>query len=481
MVMLRGAMKITAISIAIAALTAACGHPVAQAASTNPTPLTPGAAPFAQPPVLSGTPDIATLAAKVKPSVVNIFTSREVRQTRQFEFPFGFPFGGGQPHGMPGGPNGQEGPGMRQRSLGTGFIIDNQGHVVTNAHVVEGADEVKVRLADERELIAKVRGTDPKLDIAVLEVEGAKDVPGVSLGSSETLRVGEYVVAVGNPFGLGHTVTMGIVSAKSRSIGAGPYDDFIQTDASINPGNSGGPLFDLRGQVVGINTAINPNGQGIGFAIPVDTVKDVVPQLLAGGHVSRGKLGALIQPIDATMAKGLGLDRPKGALVSEVERGSAGDKAGITSGDVILKVGSSDVVRSQELPRLIARNAPGSKVTLQVLRKGATKSVDVILDALTSDEGTKNRPRLANPRGMGHNYGLELGESPNGDVIVQGVSDVGGAGELRPGDVIVEANSKPVKRAEDVVSALDKTPSGQVLLLKVRRQGQQHFAAVEKK
>src|SRR5208282_2230045 len=195
-------------------------------------------------------------------------------------------------------------------------LIDKQGHVVTNAHVIDDADVVKVKLTDDREYTAKVIGKDTRMDLAVLQLQNASDLPEpVALGSSDALRVGEYVVAIGNPFGLGGTVTMGIVSAKGRTIGAGPYDDFIQTDASINPGNSGGPLFNLRGQVVGINTAINPNGKGIGFAIPVDELKDVLPQLLTSGKVARGRIGVVIQGVDPALAKALGLDKPKGALV----------------------------------------------------------------------------------------------------------------------------------------------------------------------
>src|SRR5258708_24981047 len=249
-------------------------HP-APALAADPTPrssspadtLTATPAPFATPPLLPGTPDVAALVAKIKPSVVNITTIHESRPAKLDEnLPFGmdpfFPFGPGR--------RGGGDQVFRQQALGSGFIVDSMGRVVTNAHVVDGANDVKVKLADEREYSAKVLGRDQRLDLAVLELQGAKDLPAAALAPSEQLRVGEYVVAIGNPFGLGHTVTMGIVSAKSRTIGAGPYDDFIQTDAAINPGNSGGPLFNSKGQVVGINTAITAQGKGIGFAIPVD-------------------------------------------------------------------------------------------------------------------------------------------------------------------------------------------------------------------
>jgi serine protease Do len=343
-----------------------------------PSSLAPVPAPFAAP-VITGTPDVATLVATVKPSVVNITTIHELRSHPAMGMgndPFGYfnrRFGRGS------GPRDQV---MRQSSLGSGFLIDAEGHVVTNAHVVDGADEVHVKLADEREFDAKVVGRDARLDLAVLALQGAKDLPAASLGKSEQLRVGEYVVAIGNPFGLGHTVTMGIVSAKGRSIGAGPYDDFIQTDASINPGNSGGPLFDLQGRVVGINSAINPNGQGIGFAIPIDMLKDVLPQLLAKGHVDRGHLGVAFKPIDAKLARTLKLDKARGAYVADVERGSPADRAGLESGDVIVKVEGRDVTHAEELPRLIALHPPGTKLAIDVLREGKSRSFEVELGKL---------------------------------------------------------------------------------------------------
>lgn len=263
---------------------AGCQHNLAQAAGTGAagaTPISP--APFATIPVLPGTPDVATLVARLRPAVVNITTVHDVPMPRTAEWSLPFNFGPfqGHPSGHPGThgdpDDGEPGGVMKQRALGSGFIVAADGKVVTNAHVVDGADEVKVKLSDEREFAAKVIGRDRRLDLAVLQLQGAKDLPVVALGASDSLRVGEYVVAIGNPFGLGDTVTMGIVSAKSRAIGAGPYDDFIQTDASINPGNSGGPLFNLRGQVVGIDTAINPQAKGIGFAIPINAVRDVLP------------------------------------------------------------------------------------------------------------------------------------------------------------------------------------------------------------
>ncbi|HEY5243593.1 MAG TPA: trypsin-like peptidase domain-containing protein, partial [Polyangiaceae bacterium] len=325
------------VPLAILALSLGAGCQHAASASSSPTDSTPQTpAPFATPPVLTGTPDIATLVAKVKPAVVNITTVQErkvsVGETPDLGqlFPFLDP---GQAPGLHRHHGGGDGV-TKQQALGSGFLVDTRGHVVTNAHVVEGADAVKVKLADDREFKAKVVGKDERLDVAVLQLENPPpaDLPVASLGLSEGTRVGEYVVAIGNPFGLGNTVTMGIVSAKGRTIGAGPYDDFIQTDASINPGNSGGPLFNLHGQVVGINTAISAQGKGIGFAIPIDAVKQIYSELVATGHVTRGRMGVVIQGMDEDLAKAVGLDRVRGALVEDVEAGGPAEKAGIKAG-----------------------------------------------------------------------------------------------------------------------------------------------------
>jgi serine protease Do len=465
---------------------AASGNPAALIAGANAQPATasdarPGTpAPFASPPLLAGTPDVAALVAKVKPSVVNITTTHNVQPARLDDaVPFG-PFGP-QPFGP--GRRGDN-PSSKQKALGSGFLIDGKGHVVTNAHVVDGAKEVKVKLADEREFSAKVVGRDQRLDLAVLELEGAKEVQGASLGSSAELRVGEYVVAIGNPFGLGNTVTMGIVSAKDRAIGAGPYDDFIQTDASINPGNSGGPLFNLKGEVIGINTAINPNGQGIGFAIPVDALKDVLQPLISDGRVARGYLGVLIQPVDAALAKALGMEGTKGALVAEVVPGGAADRAGMKSGDVIVDVDGTPVPSSEELPRIVARHAPSTHAKVDVLRNGKRQTLDIGLDELKdetarADQKPSDRPSEGAPAGLG----IEIGESPNrrGEVVVGRVVPGSAAdGHLVSGDVIVEINNVTVHRADDVVAHAKSAPSGSPVLFKIKRDGKTRFVAVER-
>jgi serine protease Do len=464
-------------STPIAASALVAGAPPVSALPTT-------AAPFATPPVLPGTPDVAGLVAKIKPSVVNITTVHETRRAEQLTpgFPFGSepgPFGPGRR------PRGNDEV-YKQQALGSGFIVDAAGHVVTNAHVVEDANQVKVRLSDEREFTAKVIGRDPRLDLAVLELLGAKDLPAAALGSSEQLRVGEYVVAIGNPFGLGHTVTMGIVSAKDRAIGAGPYDDFIQTDASINPGNSGGPLFNLKGEVVGINTAINPNGKGIGFAIPVDALKDVVGQLISTGKVARGRLGVTIQRVDPALGKALAMQTPSGALVAEVERGGPAERADLRPGDVILKVDSAVVSSSDDLPRIIARHAPGSRSTLEVLRGGKRIGVDVALGELkeegASPEAPSGRaiPGADAPTGMG----IEVGQAPGGkgEVVVGRVLPNSPAdGQLRTGDVIVDVNREPVHTADDVVRRVKDTPPGNPVLLKIKRADKTMFVAVERR
>jgi serine protease Do len=413
---------------------------------------------------------------------VNITTIHDVRAPQIGDFfgmnPFGlFPEG----RGRRGGGDSV----IHQKALGSGFLVDGAGHVVTNAHVVDEADAVRVKLADDREFEAKVKGRDARLDLAVLELIGAHDLPAVSLGSSERLRVGEYVVAIGNPFGLGNTVTMGIVSAKSRAIGAGPYDDFIQTDASINPGNSGGPLFDLRGQVVGINTAINPNGRGIGFAIPVDVLKEVLPQLLSVGKVARGRIGVAIQAVDPALGKALGLVRPEGALVAEVEPGGPADRAGLKAGDVIVRVDQSPVTRAEDLPRIVARHQPGSKVKVEIRRERVSRTMDVTLDEVRDESNAPSSggvptpaPSAAAPKGIG----VQLSDVPGQGVVVARVAAGSAAdGELESGDVIVEVNRTPVARAAEVLSRIGATPAGTAVLFKVTRENKTRFVAIERR
>ncbi|MSP26611.1 MAG: Do family serine endopeptidase [Myxococcales bacterium] len=409
---------------------------------------------------------VADLADAVSPTVVNITTTDTVDRDDAPGFP-GFEFL------IPGRPS------RRPRArigAGTGFIIDGGGYVVTNAHVVSDADEVSVRLHDEREFAAEVVGRDAKIDLALLKIGGVTGLPAVTLGDSDTLRVGEHVLAVGNPFGLGHTVTMGIVSAKARSIGAGPYDDFIQTDASINPGNSGGPLFNLRGEVVGINTAIRAGADGIGFAIPVRVLKDIVEQLKQKGYVERGKLGLMFQPITPELASALGQDRPHGALVNDVMPNGPAARAGIQAGDVVVGVGDERLARAEELSRLVARHTPGSSLAVHLVRDGKKLTVHATLDKLEDREHTASRvpkPHAKPAREL--LPGIEIDDDPEGGVRVVGLTKP--AHGLEPGDLIVEALGKPVGTVLELTRALENS-TRRAALLKVRRDGKSRYVGV---
>jgi serine protease Do len=309
-----------------------------------------------------------------------------------------------------------------------------------------------------------------------LRIDRAASLPSVVLGDSDALRVGEQVFAVGNPFGLGHTVTMGIVSAKARTIGAGPYDDFIQTDASINPGNSGGPLFNLRGEVIGINTAIRAGADGIGFAIPVDALKDIIQQLKDKGYVERGKLGLAFQPVTSELAKALGLDRPHGALVSEILPGSAAARAGIREGDVIVGINDVQIARAEELPRNVARHAPGSTIQVQLMRAHKRLTVQAKLDKLDEEPPPPlpNRPKAA--KGKSSMLGIELEDSdapPGARVVGLTRSHQG----LRVGDVIVEIDGRAVSNTSELRAAL-RDARGEAAILRIRRGDRKSFVGV---
>ena len=268
------------------------------------------------------------------------------------------------------------------------MIISSDGYILTNNHVVEGAQEVEVTLNGGKEFKAQIVGRDPKTDLAIVKIDAGKSLPAANIGDSNALRVGDWVLAIGNPFGLNQTVTSGIVSAKGRVIGAGPYDDFIQTDASINPGNSGGPLFNMSGEVVGINTAIIAQGQGIGFAIPINTAKPLIPQLEAKGEVTRGYLGVNIQTVTPELASALRLEDPKGALVADVVPGGPADKAGIKRGDLIISYDGNSVGDSHDLPALVAATSVGKEVPMTVMRDGKEHKISARIARLES-EGTK--------------------------------------------------------------------------------------------
>jgi len=399
----------------------------------------------------------------------------------------GLPFGGDGP--FPGFRFPMPPPSGRQLGTGSGFVIRKDGIVLTNNHVVEKAKEITVRLIDDEEYSAKVLGRDPKTDLAVLKINAKRDLPTVRLGDSDALRVGDWVVAIGNPFGLDNTVTAGIVSAKGRAIGNGPYDQFIQTDAPINPGNSGGPLFNERGDVIGINTAIfsqSGGNVGIGFAIPINLAKQLVPQLEESGHVTRGWLGVSIQQLTPELAESLGVDGAHGALVAGVTPESPAAKAGIKTGDVITAFDHKTVEEHNGLPALVAAAKIGATVPVEVLRDGAHKTVEVTVAKLASDEtpeaSTPNKGkwglmlRELTPEERAQR-GLDEGQG----VLVAGVQPGSPADEagVHRGDIILQVNRNAVGTVEALRAAVGKVADGKGLLLLIRpADGTDHFAAL---
>jgi serine protease Do len=385
----------------------------------------------------------------------------------------------------------------KMNSLGSGFVISADGYVATNNHVVAEADQVTVKLQENgKEYPAKIIGRDPETDLALLKIEAGHSLPVLSFGDSEAVRVGEWVMAIGNPFGLGHTVTAGIVSAKGRIIGQGPFDNFIQTDASINPGNSGGPLIDLDGRVIGINSAIIASGQGIGFAIPSNMAAKILEQLKSGKAPKRGWLGVTIQGVDENTAKALGLPEAKGALVSATSPGDPADKAGIRAGDVILKVDNTVVDDSATLLRLIAGLQPGAKVTLTIWRQGKETTRKVVLEERgASIAALERQERGATPpakeqtaeeigvavRQISPQEARALGLDKPVGLVVTGVQEGSPAAQsdVRPGDVVLEANQNPVNNVAEFQKIVreDGKKRGVVMLL-LKRQGRNIFRTI---
>ena len=466
----------------------------------------------------------ADLAQKVAPAVVNISSTHKVDGKMDedgpqdmgpdgmpFNFPEGSPFEEflkpflDQQRRQQGMDDHGEGQKRRPRdamALGSGFIIDPAGYIVTNNHVIEGANDIKVTLNDDTELPAKLIGTDPKTDLALLKVEANHKLPAVAWGDSDKARVGDWVMAVGNPFGLGGTVTAGIVSARGRDIQEGPFDDFIQIDAAINRGNSGGPTFDLNGNVVGINTAIySPSGGsvGIGFAIPSNLAKDVVAQLKLNGSVERGWLGVEIQQVTPDLASGLGLDEPRGALVANVDPESPAGKAGIKAGDVILGFDGHSVKELRDLPRLVASAKPGDKAEVLVLRDGKEQTLNAHIAAMkveekvasaempspedTVEESDLLGARLAPLNDMARSK-FGLSKDVEGVVVADLTKDSPLLENgIQPGDVIVKVGSKRVNDPAEIEKAAEqaKDSDKKVLVLLVNREGRDHFIAVNLK
>jgi serine protease Do len=427
-------------------------------------------------------PNFTDLVDHLRPAVVNVSTTQVVKGQRRAmpRLPVPNPFGERDPFEeffdrFFGG----EGPQreLRRRSLGSGFIISKDGYIVTNNHVVENAADIKVSLSDKEEFDAKVVGRDPKTDVALIKIEAKKDLPVTPLGDSSKLRVGEWVVAIGNPFGLGHTVTAGIVSAKGRIIGAGPYDDFIQTDASINPGNSGGPLFNLEGGVVGINTAIVASGQGIGFAIPINVAKDLLVQLREKGKVTRGWLGVQVQRVTPELAKSFGLDRERGALVADVVPDTPAERAGIERGDIIVEFNGRKIEEMNDLPRVVAVTPPGGEAEVKVLRKGQEKVVRVKVAEMKEERvaggggGTIEEGLGLTAQELTPEIARSLGLSDTKGVVVSNVEEDSPADEagIQRGDLILEVNQKKIANVRDYRAALGRAGGPESWLFLIRR------------
>jgi serine protease Do len=439
----------------------------------------------------------ADLAARLSPTVVNV---KVVKVEKVGNFP-SFPQEG-MPEGpfkdffdrffeqMPNMPQNPQGP--RIKGAGSGVIISQDGYVLTNNHVIDGAKDVTVTLADHQEYKARIVGRDAKTDLAVLKIEAKESFKAANMGDSDNLKVGDWVVAIGNPFGLNNTVTSGIVSAKGRVIGAGPYDNFIQTDASINPGNSGGPLFNMNGEVVGINTAIVAQGQGIGFAIPVNTVKPLIPQLETKGEVTRGYLGVNIQTITPALEKALKLQVQKGALVADLTANGPAAQAGIQRGDVIVAYNGKEIADSHELPVLVAATPIGQQATVTVLRNGEKLQVPVKVGQLPEERADHAFLPEGAVQPAREKWGLQLQDlnpqmagrlhlQSDKGVIVAAVKPGSRADEagVQKGDVILEVNRQPISSVQDVMEKINGTQDKDHLLLLMQRGPNKLFVPLE--
>lgn len=416
----------------------------------------------------------ADLTEKLKPSVVNISTTKTVRTGPFFRSPFDRYFWGDDFFERFFGdiPKRE----FKQRSLGSGFIISSDGYIFTNNHVIEQADKILVKVSSGKEYEAKVIGKDAKTDIALIKIKPTETLSVAELGDSDKIRVGDWVIAIGNPFGLEQTVTAGIVSAKGRVIGAGPYDNFIQTDASINPGNSGGPLFSMEGKVIGINTAIVAQGQGIGFAIPINMAKAMLPDLKSKGKVTRGWLGVSVQDVTEDIAKSFNVKERSGALITDVFQGDPADKAGLRPGDIIIEVNGKKIKDSHELLLTIATFHVGEKITVKFLREGRERTVEIIVAE------RKEQPEVATSRRGIENFGMTvqnitpeiaryLGLSSRAGVIVVEVAEGSPADEvgIQPQDIILQVNKVKITSLKDYYREMAKRSPKQGVLLLIKR------------
>lgn len=434
---------------------------------------------------LSGLPDFTKLVEDNGKAVVSISTVRKAKRVgpqngmpdeqlemlRRFGFPF--PFGD------------FNGPGMtpERRGQGSGFIIDPNGIILTNNHVVDGADEVTVHLTDKREFKAKVLGTDPKTDIAVIKIEG-KDLPVVKLGKSENVKVGEWVAAIGAPFGLDNTVTAGIVSAKSRNLPDEQFVPFIQTDVAVNPGNSGGPLFNMKGEVIGINSQIfSTSGgfMGLSFAIPIDLAVQIKDELMKNGKVSRGRLGILMQQLTPELAKSFNLKEAKGALIAQIEKDGPADKAGLRDGDIVIEYNGKPIADIRELSQAVASTKPGAKVKVKAMREGKPVSLVIVVGEMPTD-GKLNfkKPAASQNNALGANVrplnDKEKKRVSNG-LFVESVYGAAAEAGMRRGDIIISAGGKKIRTEKDLNEVVSKAKGSLAVL--VDRNGSREFIPVK--
>ena len=438
-------------------------------------------------------PDFTELVEEASPAVVNISTRQTI--TRRSAGPMAPDLEGLPPifreffeRGLPDGS--QSAPQRQAQSLGSGFIVSKDGYVLTNNHVISGADEIFVRLSDRRELEATLVGADPRSDLALLKIDAGADLPVVRMGTSAQLKAGEWVLAIGSPFGFEYSVTAGIVSAKGRSLPNESYVPFIQTDVAINPGNSGGPLFNLQGEVVGINSQIFTRSggfMGLSFAIPVDVAMDVVEQLKNEGAVRRGWLGVVIQEVNKDLAESFGLARPAGALVAQIMPDGPGDKGGLQVGDVILKLNDQDIVMSSDLPHAVGRLRPGTKASMQVMRSGKRQQLTVEIGALPDDDAlaSASKPSPGAAAVTDNRLGLVVVELSDEQkkaldlstgVVVREVRPGPGAMiGLRPGDVIANLNNRPVGSVADFEKIASGLPVNRSVSMRVIRQGRASY------
>lgn len=440
-------------------------------------------------------PDFTGLVKDASPAVVNISTTKGSPGSGQANMPFSED----QLEQMPEffrrffeGPGGSMGPGrpQPQQSMGSGFIVSEDGYILTNNHVVAGAEEIIVRLADRRELEATIVGTDPRSDMAVLKVE-ANDLPVVRLAAANKLEVGEWVVAIGSPFGFDHTVTAGIVSAKGRALPTENYVPFIQTDVAINPGNSGGPLLNLDGEVVGINAQIYTRSggfMGVSFAIPVGVVMNVFEQIREKGHVTRGWLGVMIQEVSRDLAQSFGLSKPHGALIAEVMPGSPADQAGLIPGDIILEFEGEEIGMSSELPPMVGRVPVGTTAMVTVMREGKREQIEVEIEALPDDQTAQGaQPEPAEPS-PGNVLGLDVqsltpeqqrsADIDAGVLVAQVYQGPALKAGIRPGDIIRSINNQKVQSVEDFKKVVQNLPRSKAIPVLIVRDGQPSFVVL---